>query len=210
MKLNDYITLDYRLAVSELHSQQIKCEITKRTSFAQEYGRVLFTDPRPGETVKPGSTVYLTVSAGAGEADVNMPDFEGLNEAEALLLIAQNRLKVGKVSYEKSDKAAGTVIGQSIEKDTGVYYMTVVDFTVSSGPEKAQETKSTEKATTTGSSEPKETETTFVTDSETRTEDSTSEPVDPDTIDSTETLVEPDTISPETEPEPQHDPQPGR
>ena len=205
IKLDDYVTLDYRLAVSELHSKQIRCEITKRTSLAQEYGRVLSTDPRPGETVKPGDTVRITVSAGSRGADVKMPDFKGLNEAEALLLVAQNRLKVGSVKYEKSDKAAGTVIGQSIEKDTGVYYLTVVDFTVSSGPKKETKATETTPAVTSGQKE------TVQTTDETETSDATeTEPIDPDTIDTVDTSIEPDTAPPETKEEPHHDPERGR
>lgn len=94
-----------------------------------------------------------------------MPDFEGMNEAEAFISVAENKLRVGKVTYEKSDKKAGTVIGQSVEEGTPSYYYTTVDFTVSGGPRYGETDETTtspesteplESSSTDESSEPSE------------------------------------------------------
>ena len=147
--LEDYISRDYRLVVSDLRKLQIKCSITKKTSIAYPAGTVIGSEPPAGTQITAGDTIELIVSKGAGDADLDMPDFEGKNEAETFIGMAQNKLRIGKITYEKSEKAAGTVISQSIEAGEPVYYYTVIDFVVSGGPRYGDPPETTEEETTT-------------------------------------------------------------
>ena len=83
----------------------------------------------PGMT----KTIWNDISRGAGEEDLLMPDLVGKDEAEVLLIMVENKLRVGKITYEKSTEPVGTVISQSIEKETPTYFYTVVDFVLSGG-----------------------------------------------------------------------------
>ncbi len=131
--VKDYLMSDYRLVVSELNRMKVKCTVVKQPSIVQEYGSVLRTDPPAGTTINIGETVEIYVSRGAGEKDLLMPDFTDKSEGDVLIEMVQNKLRVGKVTFEKSDKKAGLILSQSIEPGTPVYYYTVVDFVVSGG-----------------------------------------------------------------------------
>lgn len=131
--IKDYLISDYRTVVSELNRMKVKCTVIKQPSIVQEYGTVLRTDPPAGTTVNIGETVEIYVSRGVGDADLLMPDFVDKSEGDVLLEMVQNKLRVGKVTFEKSDKKAGLIISQSIEPETPVYHYTVVDFVVSGG-----------------------------------------------------------------------------
>jgi len=189
-KLEDYFLRDYRLVVSELRKLQIKCTITKQPSMAYTAGTVLSSVPAAGSLVTAGDTIELIVSQGAGDADLEMPDYTGKNEAETFISMAENKLRVGKITYEKSDKPAGTVIGQSIEPETPVYFYTVVDFTVSGGSKYGEPEETTTEEVTT---DPEE-----VTDpAESSSEDA---PVDPAESSSEDVPVDPAESSSEDAP----------
>ncbi|MBR4932861.1 MAG: protein kinase, partial [Clostridia bacterium] len=146
--IKDYLMSDYRLVVSELNRMKVKCTVVKQPSIVQEYGSVLRTVPAAGTTVNIGETVEIYVSSGAGDADLLMPDFTDKSEGDVLLEMVQNKLRVGKVTFEKSDKKAGTVIAQSIEPETPVYFYTVVDFVVSGGEKYGEEETTTAETST--------------------------------------------------------------
>jgi len=189
-KLEDYVSQDYRLVVSDLRKLQIKCNVTRKPSMVYPTGSVIGSEPVAGTMITAGDTIELIVSRGAGDADLSMPDFEGKNEAETFFILAENKLRVGKITYEKSDKAEGTVIGQSIEPEMPLYYFTVIDFVVSGGPKYGEvEETTTEEVTT----DPEES---------TVPEESTSEeaPVDPAESSTEEAPTDPEESSTEEAP----------
>ncbi len=152
-KLDDYTSQDYRLVLTELRRLQLKCTVEKKPSMVYSAGSVISSEPSRGNTVTAGDTITLYVSSGAASEDLEMPDFEGMNEAEAFLCVAKNKLRVGKITYVKSDKASGTVISQSIEEETPIYYYTTVDFEISGGPKYGEAVDTTTADTTSDPSE---------------------------------------------------------
>ena len=186
--LKDYVLDDYRLVKSELNNMKIKVNIIKQESIVHAQGTILQMSPEPGTVIKVGESVDLYVSRGAGEEDLLMPDFVGKDEADVLLLMAENKLRVGKITYEKSNEPVGTVISQSIEKETPSYFYTVVDFVLSGGPkygetettketEPSPDSESTEKnPVSSGMQSMTSTDTTTEEPSEITTEDPTTEP----------------------------------
>jgi beta-lactam-binding protein with PASTA domain len=131
--LKDYMLEDYRLVKSELNSMKIKVNVIKQESIVHAPGTIMQMSPEPGTVIKVGESVDLYISRGAGEEDLLMPDLVGKDEAEVLLIMVENKLRVGKITYEKSTEPVGTVISQSIEKETPTYFYTVVDFVLSGG-----------------------------------------------------------------------------
>lgn len=189
-KLDDYISRDYRLVVTELRRLQLKCTVEKKPSMVYKSGAIISTEPSSGNTVTVGDTITLTVSSGAQSPDFEMPDFEGMNEAEAFISVAENKLRVGKVTYKKSDKKAGTVIAQSIEEGTPTYCYTTIDFTVSGGPKYGEVTEVTTKVETT---EPPESSSSS--DSPSEPEESSSEELSEPTESSVDDPSEPEESS---------------
>ena len=207
-ELEDYISRDYRLVVSELRNLQIKSNVTRTDSMVYPAGTVIGSNPPAGTMISAGDTIELFVSRGAGDADLEMPDFEGKHEAETFISMAENKLRIGKVTYEKSEKAAGTVIGQSIEAGEPVYYYTVIDFVVSGGPKYGEPEETTTEEVTTDpeeSSTPEETvepEESSSEETPADPEESSSEdaPADPEESSSEETPADPEESSSEETP----------
>lgn len=198
VKLDDYSLVDYRLAISKLHANKIKCTVTNQASNIYEQGVVIKTVPRSGSLVKAGDTVEIVVSRGSAGADRYMPELVGKNEVAALITMAQNKLRVGKVTYEKSDKPMGVVISQSIEKDTAVYNFSVVDFVVSGGkaygetepdPDETKDTKPKESTKEPETTEPRQT-------ADSTSDNSSSSSTDPNPIGTEDVTTSSDTKEP--------------
>ena len=66
---------------------------------------------------------------------VSMPNLIGLSESAAIAQLEGNRLSYGGSEYARSDLAAGTVIGQSVEAFTEIEEHSKIILRVSTGPE---------------------------------------------------------------------------
>ena len=103
-----------------------------------EKGRVCGTDPVVGSSVKAGSSVKIIVSKGPESETTTMPSIVGLKESVALEKLADKGLEGNSdnVTYIYSSKyAKGIVVSQSVKVGTKVNIGTVIDYTVSMGPE---------------------------------------------------------------------------
>lgn len=93
-------------------------------------GLVFAQDRAKGETLEPGSTVAITVSAGG--KPFAMPGIVGMSESEAKKLLAEAGLSV-EVEYNyDADVKEGNVISQSISANTDVTRGTAVKIVVCS------------------------------------------------------------------------------
>ncbi len=190
-----------RSAELKLKELGIKFTVEEITDEAFTSGQVIKTSPAAGEVIKDGETLTVYVSIGPAEGETEVPDLVGSTEAVALSKILESGLRMGEITYEKSDKTAGTVISQSVAKGTKVAANTKIDLTVSGGadydPEKGFDTeteteseteKETEKDTTKKEETTKKPETTpeetTAKDPDTETESDTT------TADTTETESE--------------------
>jgi len=133
MTLGDYTVRDYRIVESELRKLFLKVRVENVASGVYEIGHVIRTSPEAGSIVREGDTVTIYVSRGADSAKVSVPDFAGKSEAQAYILLMEHKLGVGEITYEKSDKTAGSIIGQSVEAWLEVPQYTAIDLTVSGG-----------------------------------------------------------------------------
>lgn len=119
-----------------------------------EAGKVIGTDPVIGSSVDKGTTVNLIISKGTEGGQVVVPNIVGKSEAVALKKLTDAGLQgdTGSVTYVHSDRyARGKVVSQSIERGQKVDKGTVIEYSVSLGPE-ATEPPATETPTVAPSS----------------------------------------------------------
>lgn len=76
-------------------------------------GSVISQNPRPPAQVAKNTPVDIVISKGGDKKKATVPDVRGLTLAEATARLGAAKLNVGKVTEEASDRAAGTVLGQS-------------------------------------------------------------------------------------------------
>ncbi|MBQ4096683.1 MAG: protein kinase [Clostridia bacterium] len=133
-QLDDYTVCEYRLVTSELRNLGlvVKAEFVENDVY--EIGYVIRTSPEPGTMVRQGDEITIYVSWGADPVKTVVPSFEGMSEAQALIEVMSRGLKIGTVTYVKSDKTPGTVVEQSIDAGLDVVIYTKIDFKISGGP----------------------------------------------------------------------------
>lgn len=96
-------------------------------------GTIYLVQPDPGTSVKAGGVVQVWVSKGARTVEV--PNVQGLSEADARQRLEQAGLQVGKVEEKLHPTApAGTVLSQSPAPKQRVNREAPVDLVVSKGP----------------------------------------------------------------------------
>lgn len=94
-------------------------------------GTVLASEPRAGEHVPKGTAVTLTVSQGAKQTTVTVPNLCGLSRADALIRLWLCQLNVGEVIEAPSSAPAGTVFRQSHTEGTVVLPGTKITIYIS-------------------------------------------------------------------------------
>jgi len=132
ISLTDY---NYKAAIKELRKLGLEYAIEYKKSESKTAGRVMGTSPEAGATVTIGDTVTLYVCEGFEEGNIKVPDFKGMTEKKVMKKLIELDLLLGKVTYVKDDAERGTIIEQSIAKDTKVVAHTKIGFTVSGGPD---------------------------------------------------------------------------
>jgi len=134
-KLADLTGQEYRQVELLLSRMGLRCEIIEEYHDTALEGYVYKMDPAAGDTVTSGDAVTLYVSRGQQIEYVSVPNFLGLTRDEAMKILIENDLALGKVNYVVSDQAIGTILSQSKPEFASVpKSATKIDFTVSGGP----------------------------------------------------------------------------
>ena len=131
--LPDYSVRDYRLVENELRRNGLRVRISNVPNSVYEIGYVIRTEPEAGTVLKENDIVTVYVSYGSDTTMTVVPDFKGMTEAEALVAVLENRLTVGRVTYQRSWSDVGTVLKQSVEEFKSVPEFETVDFVISGG-----------------------------------------------------------------------------
>jgi hypothetical protein len=103
-------------------------------------GTVISQTPAPGDSLRPGGTVDIAISAGpppgtTRTGEVVVPSLIGLPQTEAAQALAQVGLSVGTISAAPSSNfAAGTVVSESPASGSSVATGSTVELVVSTGP----------------------------------------------------------------------------
>lgn len=133
IELEDYTVRDYRVVSSTLRKLDLIVVVENVASDVYDIGYVIKTEPEAGSIVKEGDTITIYVSQGSDSIKTMVPDFTGKSEAQAYILLMENNLSVGNVTYIKSSQTAGSVLEQSVQAWYEVPKFTEVDLTVSGG-----------------------------------------------------------------------------
>ena len=130
----DLLNMDYRNASAALRQLGFYVEIQNTVSDSYRRDYVVRTDPGAGTELGTGSTVTLLVSCGTQISTIRMPNLIGLSENAAIVQLESYGLSYGGSEYSASDLQAGTVIGQSRERESTVEEHSKVILRVSTGP----------------------------------------------------------------------------
>lgn len=118
----------------ELEKEGFKVNKNETTNAAVLAGYVISQNPEAGSDSTEGSTVTLTVSTGADDSKIRVPNLVGVTEDEALAKLIEAGLELGKTSYTESNEVAeGQVCWQSVSEGSYLDAGGVVDIRVSSG-----------------------------------------------------------------------------
>ena len=157
--LPDLTTQEYRSVELLLDRMGLKADVIKEYHDTALEGYIFKTEPAEGTEITSGDTVKLYVSKGQKIEYVTVPKFIDLSKEEAMKLLIESDLALGKVIYVKSDRPIGIVLSQSKPEFTSVpRSSTKIDFTVSGGPHYGEEpeTSDTEAAVPEGEAVPVE------------------------------------------------------
>ncbi|MGM9653577.1 MAG: protein kinase [Eubacteriales bacterium] len=133
--LPDVLVYDYRDAKLTFSELGLAVHVEHIYSETFEVGTVIRTDPAAGTVMKLGDTVTIYASLGPAIGTVVVPSFLGMTEVQTLRKLIASGLRVGTVTYEKNDAAAGTILSQSVPEFKVVHANTKIDFVVSGGPD---------------------------------------------------------------------------
>lgn len=126
---------DYREASTLLKKQELTVRVERIYSETFEVGSVVRTEPEAATLVKKGDTVIIYASQGPAVGTVVVPEFLDHNEVQTLRKVLAAGLQVGTVTYQQSNKPAGTVLAQDVPAFKVVHANTKINFIVSGGPD---------------------------------------------------------------------------
>jgi len=96
---------------------------------------VVNTTPAAETQLVSGSTIKVNISGGPSIQTFEMPNLIGMTQAAATQALESANLTLGGVYPVTSDKAAGIVVGQSVDAGTQVQEHDKIFINVSAGPQ---------------------------------------------------------------------------
>ena len=193
--------LDYREARQKLRQADLQYQAEYIQDDVYASGQVVRTSPAYGEKINADETLIVYVSEGPKDGEIEVPDFTGMTEKEALTELVALELRLGKITYVADQADRGTIIDQTDAEGSLVSPYTQINLTVSGGPDfdpdnpdKEPEDTEPEETTADTTAETTEPETS---DTEPETTDETTG-VDEETTDTgTDTTADAETEDPE-------------
>ena len=124
-------TKENALKTLELQKLDLKIDLQEMFDMKVPAGTVISTNPGKGEKLKTGQTVTVVVSKGIEKK--MMPEVVGMTVSNAKGMLTQLGFKPPAEISVPSDKPAGTVVGQSLEKEKEYEITTPITLEVSDG-----------------------------------------------------------------------------
>ncbi len=129
----DVRNMEMKEAIEVLKKQQLRWTILAyQYNTEVERNHIIWTEPEPGERVKIGREIALTVSNGPEER--NLPNVVGRTLDEARALLESERFLVGEVTEEYAPEPEGTVIEMMPAPLTPLPVGSYINLVVSKGP----------------------------------------------------------------------------
>ncbi len=142
VKVSDVTNMSQKQARIELENEQgleIKIEYETSEEIVEDY--VIRTEPKAGEDIAVGETVTVYLSKGKEVKNTKVPNLYGMTQAQAVRELENSELIVGEIEEIVSSRPKGTVVSQSVAKDTEVEEKTGIDIQISSGPQEDETVK---------------------------------------------------------------------
>lgn len=134
---------EYREAKLEVERMGLKTDTPEYvTSDTVPKGYVISYTPDAGTEMAPAETVHLVVSTGPKEKKVTVIDFTNSDLETVKKQIIQSNLVLGETKYVADMSLPGIVLEQSVKPYTEVSEGTIIDLTVSKGPDEEVPTPS--------------------------------------------------------------------
>jgi beta-lactam-binding protein with PASTA domain len=125
-------------ATRALQAAKLQVSVTRAPSSTVAKGRVIEQNPAAGQQVPEGTSVGIVISDGPQQTNVNVPDLEGLSQADAEKTLTDAGLKVAVAQAPSTTAAEGIVFAQSPQSGDSVAKGTTIAIVVSTGPPPAQ------------------------------------------------------------------------
>jgi serine/threonine-protein kinase len=133
LEVPDVKNLSYEAAKQKLESLGFMSIEKSKEQYSKvvEEGHILSQDPEAGEIVKETYTVRLTLSKGPKK--VKVPNLIHKELDEAKLILENNNLKLGNITYKYDDLPIGIILEQSPNSDTEIAEDSEINLIVSEG-----------------------------------------------------------------------------
>lgn len=144
VKVSDVTNMSEKQARIELVNEQgleVKVEYETSEEIVEDY--VIRTEPKAGEEIAVGETVTVYLSKGKEVKNTKVPNLYGMTQAQAVRELENSELIVGEIEEVENSRPKGTVVSQSIAKDTEVEEKTSVDIQISAGVQEKEPAKDT-------------------------------------------------------------------
>ncbi len=128
-------------AEDRLKKLGLKLGTVAEVNSSEPEGTVLSTQPKAGSKVSKGETVDMTVSKGEKKNKLSLPSYVGSSLNTAKSNLSANKLRVGNITQEPSEKPEGTVLSQSPVAGSDVTEGTAIDLVVA-GPSAVSKSQS--------------------------------------------------------------------
>ena len=138
--VDDLVGADGRLALLALYNEGVSVKEEYVYSDSVPEGNVISSSPSAGAVLYEGETLTVRISLGKETVFVIVPNLYGLNEAQAIGLLAEKGLQLGAVTYSPDEEGAGKIIRQQYSPYEKVALGSTVDVTVSLGSQTHQKT----------------------------------------------------------------------
>lgn len=131
-------------AEDRLKKLGLKLGTVTEVDSSESEGTVVSTQPKAGTKISKGNTVDITVSKGEKKSKLSLPSYVGSSLSTAKSNLSANKLRVGNITQEPSDKSEGTVLSQSPVAGSEVSEGTAIDLVVAGPRESSSKKESTE------------------------------------------------------------------
>jgi serine/threonine-protein kinase len=142
--------LDSTVAISQLAALGLVPKAVPQPSDRVDAGKVISTDPPPGQSASKGAPINVVVSSGA--TPIEVPDVGGMLEADARDKLQGNFIVQKKTIIVADPAAVGTVVAQSPDPGSKIPKGSTVTLTIGVAPAPTTTTSTIPPTTTTTAS----------------------------------------------------------
>ncbi len=147
LEIPNVVGLDSTTAISQLAALGLVPKAVPQPSDRVDAGKVISTDPPPGQSASKGSPINVVVSSGA--TPIEVPDVGGMLEADARDKLQGNFIVQKKTIIVADPAAVGTVVAQSPDPGTKMPKGSTVTLTIGVAPAPTTTTSTIPPTTTT-------------------------------------------------------------